>query len=194
METNPLDIRKDQKTVFETREQALVEFPKMLQERHDALNKIHGLILSGESSVTELFDFTKTVHADLELIWMRAEMLKRIVGSPEEYQVVIAKVEAGQTSDAHLHEVGSSSFVVMGEKTGFKKPDGLLYRTGYIDFTNKKAVIDKQYECFEGMEMDIPSNQIHQFENPTETPHHVLIVTHPIISVEEGDVDIHFTK
>ncbi|MFA7193930.1 MAG: hypothetical protein WC087_03370 [Candidatus Paceibacterota bacterium] len=179
---------------FEKREIALDKFPKMLEERHDALNKIHNLILNGEYSVEELFDFEKTIHADLELIWMRPEMLEKFVGSPEEYQVVVAKVETGQTSDAHLHEVGSSSFVVLGDKSGFIKPADLVYRTGYIDFLQKKAILDKEYKCEDGLEMDIPSNQIHQFENKTEKPAHVLIVTHPIISVKEGEVDIHFAK
>ena len=177
---------------FETREQPLEQLPRMMQERHEILGKIHQLIKGGEYKVEDLFDFEKTVHADLELVWMKPEFVSKFAGSPEEYQVVIAKVQPHQTSDAHLHEVGSSSFIVLGPKASFAEPSQLFYRTGYIDFQTKTAVLDRQYRCDEDLELDIPSNQIHQFENRSEDPAHVLIVTHPIISVKEGDVDIHF--
>ncbi|MEI6490784.1 MAG: hypothetical protein WCO16_03410 [bacterium] len=177
---------------FETKEQPLEQLPRLMQERHDALKKIHQLITDGTYKVEDIFDFEKTVHADLELIWMKPQFVSDLIGSPEDYQVVIAKVQPHQTSDAHLHEVGSSSFIVLGSQMGFANPGQLLYRTGYVDFQKKAAVLNHQQQCAEGLELDIPSNQIHQFENKSEAPAHILIVTHPIISVKEGDVDIHF--
>lgn len=168
------------------------KLPPYMHRRHEALNKIHTKLLQNPELVKELFDFENSVHADLELSWIQPEFQEKEIGGAKEYQVVIAKVKADQTSDAHMHEIGSSSFVVLGSKLGFPNPTNLIYRTGTFQFPSCETTIDKEITCTEGLELDIPSHQIHQFENKNSEDAFVLIVTHPPISVEEGHEDIHF--
>lgn len=52
---------------------------------------------------------------------------------------------------------------------------------------------NEDIRCSEGMELDIPSNTVHQFINESNEPNYLLIVTHPIISVKERQEDIYFT-
>lgn len=164
--------------------------PPYMRRRHVALHKIHSLLLNGQESIESLFDVEKTTHADLELSWIKPRF-QEIIGSAKEYQIVLARVAPGQVSDAHMHEIGASSFIVMGEKTGLPKPEHLLYRTGEFDFETKEAQLKKEITCEEGLELDIPSYQIHQFENKNSESAYVLIVTHPIILVEKGHEDIY---
>lgn len=162
-----------------------------MRERHEALRKIYSLILSGEESIQSLFDFSKTVHADLDLSWIRPDFQEKHIGPVEKYQIVIATVNPEQTSDAHLHEVGASSFVVLGPKVGVFAPSNLTFRTGELLFPSGDIKMKSEVLCHEELEIDIPSYQVHQFENKGDKPAQVLIVTHPIISVEEGKEDIH---
>jgi quercetin dioxygenase-like cupin family protein len=166
--------------------------PPFMKRRHEVLQKIHTLLLSDTKRIGELFDFNKTVHADLDLSWIDPIFQEKEIGSSKEYQVVIATVKAGQTSDAHMHEVGASSFIVLGTKANFPEPTNLIYRTGTLHFPSGDATIDKEVNLKEGDELDIPSYQIHQFENKSDKDAYVLIVTHPIISVEKDHEDIHF--
>ena len=166
--------------------------PPYMQKRHEALSKIHTLLVDKKETIDSLFDFSKTVHADLDLSWIRPEFQEKNIGLLKEFQVVIATVQPGQTSDAHMHEIGASAFVVLGQKVGAPNPEDLTYRTGALNFSSGEAEITKEIKCVEGLELDIPSYQIHQFENKSDKPAQILIVTHPIISVEEGHEDIHF--
>lgn len=170
----------------------MTTFPPYMTRRHEALKKIHSVLLDKKGAVTELFDFNNTVHADLDLSWIHPEFQEKTIGSIKDFQVVIATVNAGQTSDAHMHELSASSFIVLGPKTGFPEPSELNYRTGQLEFPSGEVKIINEVVLREDDELDIPSYQIHQFESKSDKPAHVLIVTHPIISVEEGHEDIHF--
>jgi len=166
--------------------------PPIMAKRHEILIKVYNKLKNDNSLVRRLFDFNKTVHADLDLSWIDESFQKKEIGSLSDYQIVIATVKAGQTSDAHLHEKGASSFIVLGEKTGFNNPKHLEFRTGILDFPSLKVKKIGEVKCSEEMEMDIPSNIVHQFENKGKEDANILIVTHPIIYVKEGEEDIHF--
>ena len=168
------------------------QLPPYMHRRHEALNKIYAMLLSKEESIQSLFDFENSIHADLELSWIKPDFQEKHIGSTKEFQIVLARVKPGQTSDAHMHEIGASSFIVLGPKVGMPEPKDLIYRTGAFDFQTREATITKEITLEEGMELDIPSHQVHQFENKNIEPAYTLIVTHPIISVEKGHEDIHF--
>jgi quercetin dioxygenase-like cupin family protein len=169
------------------------KMPIFMAERHKILHKIYSSIKKNPELVRKIFDFNKTIHADLELSWLDEGYQKKEIGSLKDYQIVIATVKSGQTSDAHLHEKGASSFIVLGKKTGFNEPKKLLYRTGRLDFPSLKVKKLDEINCREGLEIDIPSYIVHQFQNKGDKDACILIVTHPIIDVKEGHEDIHFT-
>ncbi len=166
--------------------------PPLMKERHAALNKIYKIISSNPEKIKDIFDFNKTTHADLDLSWINSDFQEKEIGEKSDYQIVVATVQPQQKSKAHLHEIGSSSFIVLGEKAGFKEPKNLIYRTGRIEYPSGDIKMNEDIKCYEGLELDIPSNTIHQFINETDEPNYLLIVTHPIINVEEGHGDIHF--
>lgn len=164
-----------------------------MAKRHEVLQKIYSRLKRNPSEARKLFNFEKTVHADLELSWIEEKFQKKEIGPTSEFQIVIAKVKAGQTSDAHPHEKGSSSFITLGKKTGFDSPKNLFFRTGTLEFPSLKVKRLDEVKCEEETEKDIPSNVVHQFQNKSEKDAYILIVTHPIIYVKEGEEDIHFS-
>jgi quercetin dioxygenase-like cupin family protein len=166
---------------------------KLLAERKDALHKIKTYIDAHPQEIKKLFDFNKTVHADLDLSWINTEFQEKEIGPKEEYQIVIATVQPNQTSQSHHHEVGASSLVVLGQKNGFSAPLKLFYKSGAFKPEGEIKYAEK-IACTEGLEIDIPANTVHQFINENNEPAYLLIVTHPIISVEEGHEDIHFVS
>lgn len=168
------------------------EMPPIMARRHAVLQRIYNKIRENPEIIKKLFDFNKTEHADLELSWMDENFQKKEIGALGEYQIVIAAVKAGQISDAHLHEIGSSSFIILGKKTGFNEPKNLILRTGLLDFSSLKVRKLDEIKCEEGMEGDIPSNTIHQFQNKGNKEVNLLIVTSPIIDVKKGQEDTHF--
>ena len=161
------------------------------EERHQVIQKIYEALLLGRVTLEALFG-AKTVHADLILSWVDPDYQKEHIGSPEEFQIVLATVKPRQTSNPHYHEVGTSTFAVLGEKIGITPPQNLLYRIGEVSISSKKAIISEVLQCQEGMIIDIPPYTMHQFENQSDIPAQLLIVTHPIISVKKGEEDIHF--
>lgn len=163
-----------------------------MSRRHEALKRVYSALLTNTESIRTLFDFEKTTHADLDLSWIKPDFQEKHIGPTTDYQVIIATVKPGQVSDAHMHEIGASAFVVLGPKTGCPTPVNLTYRTGKLAFPSGSVEITEEVICAEGLEIDIPSYQVHQFENKSNEPALILIVTHPIISVEEGNEDIHF--
>ena len=149
------------------------------------MRKVYDLISSDPAKIQEIFDFNKTEHADLDLSWMDPRFQEKEFGPENEYQIVIATVQPGQKSKAHFHEVGASSFVVLGPKMSFPEPKDLIYIYGKLN---------QEVKCYEGLELDIPSNTTHQFVNKHAESANVLIVTHPIISVRENKEDIHYAN
>lgn len=162
-----------------------------MRRRHEALAKVHSLLLEKKFTVEQMFAGNKTTHADLVLSWACDEV-QNMIGPKETYDVLMATVEAGHVSNAHLHEIGASSFVVLGPKVGLPEPTGLIYRTGALAFPGAEVAITDEVVCHEGQELDIPSYQVHQFENKSSQPAYIVIVAHPVISIEEGEEDIHF--
>ncbi len=172
----------------------ITKMPSFMTQRHKILHEIYSKIEKDKFLVKRLFNFKKTIHADLDLSWIDNHFQEKEVGSPSEYQIVIATIKTGQISDTHIHEVGSSAFIVLGNKTGFSSPTSLVYRTGHLEFPSLKVDLSNEINLNEGDELDIPSYIAHQFENKGSEDAHILIVTHPIISVEEDHEDIYFTK
>ncbi len=163
-----------------------------MNERHNALNKIYNIISSNPKKIKELFNFNETTHADLDLSWINIEFQEKEIGSKNDYQIVIATVQSNKKSKGHFHEIGSSSFIILGPKTGFVEPTNLTFRTGRIEYPSGHIKRYEDIKCHEGLELDIPSNTIHQFINESNAPNHLLIVTRPIINVEKGYEDISF--
>ena len=62
-----------------------------------------------------------------------------------------------------------------------------------LEFPSLNVKKTGSLKCKEEMEMDIPPYAIHQFQNSGDEDLHLLIVTHPIISIKKGEEDIHFT-
>lgn len=164
------------------------------RQRHEAIKKVYSVLLSGEKTIKDLFGSSKTIHADLDLSWIDPEFQAGRIGSPEEFQVVLAKVNGHQTSNAHYHEVGASTFIVLGQKTGMTEPRNLTYRTWKLQPSSHELVATDEVLCDEEFKSDIPPYTVHQFENKDPEPAYLLIVTHPIISIEEGEEDILFVQ
>jgi len=163
-------------------------------ERYSLLMRMYGEMMTRRKKVWELFDANRTIHADLDLNWIDADFLKASIDQPDAFQIVIATVRPMQTSKAHYHEVGASTFRVLGGKIELPYPQNLLYREGTVQPGSGVANIINEIRCEEGMMRHIPAGTVHQFENRSNDPAHLMIVTHPIICVEEGHEDIHFVK
>ncbi len=166
--------------------------PPLMGARHACLNKIYNIIVNNPEKIKELFDFNKTTHADLDLSWINIDFQEKEIGEKNDYQIVVATVQPQQKSKGHLHEIGSSSFIVLGQKNNLNEPKNLTFRTGKIEYPSGDIKLNDDIKCYEGLELDIPSNTVHQFINESDEPNYLLIVTHPIISVEEGHEDTHF--
>ncbi len=164
------------------------------EKRYSLLLRVFGEISTRRHKIWDLFDAQHTVHADLDLNWIEPRFMESSIDNPKEFQVVIATVQPGQKSKAHYHEVGASTFRVLGKEAGLSAPQALIYREGILQPESNAAHIIHEVQCKEGLMKHIPSGTVHQFENKTQTPARLLIVTHPIICVEEGHEDIHFVK
>ncbi len=161
-----------------------------MKKRHDVLQK--ALAVIRYDNVAECFQKKKTVHADLLLMWMREGFQNKKVAPCADYQIVIARIEPGQKSRPHFHEVGASSFVeIMGADLGFFAPADVLYRFGRLTF-HGTAVSEGATHLGGDRILNIFPYQVHQFENRGEKPAHILIVTHPPIYVGEDEEDIYF--
>ncbi len=161
-----------------------------MQERHIVLKIVYTEIC--DQSLDAVFGEKITNHAGLQLRWIKDDFQNREIGSCDEYQIVIAKVEAGQRSQPHLHEVGASSFLVLGKKVGLPYPMLKYYAKRFTeDFVWGPQNIS---DVREGTLRDIFPYEVHSFRNGEDTPAYLLIVAHPIIYIKEGMEDIHLVE
>lgn len=165
--------------------------PPVMAARHHILNTLYERMRKDKGLAKQIFDFNHTEHADLDLSWIDTSYQKSLC-SPSEYQIMIATVRAHQSSRPHYHELGASSFIVLGAEAGFRDPPYLFYQTGNLEFPRMQAADVRSERCTPGMERDIPPYLVHRFSNDGGLDSSLLIVTHPLIEIIEGKEDIHF--
>jgi|GEM_PF-4607560 hypothetical protein len=167
----------------------LSDLPPLMQKRHILLHSVFNA-LGKRKSGRGLFDFKQTIHADLELHWMDPNVQDKLYGRWADYQIVMARLARGQKTRLHFHEKGTSSFVVTSEYMGFSRPD-IIYRSRPFEGLRQAQPWTEIRSPFEKT-IDIFPYQVHQFENKGQRAVYILIVTNPIISLENGHEDIHF--
>jgi hypothetical protein len=166
--------------------------PPLMKIRHEILNKVHSYMIQNKDW-KNMFNYKHAKHADLELSWMGPKMQKKLVGENlNESEILIAKLMPKQKSKAHLHEIGSSSFIVLGKKLSLPDPKTIKFTTYQYDYSTRMLCGRKVHRCKEGDELDIPSHLVHQFENTADSEAYLLIVAKPIISTTKDFSDIHF--
>lgn len=166
--------------------------PPLMKIRHKILNKMHSYMAQNKDW-KNMFNYKHAKHADLELSWIDPKIQKKITGeNSKESEILIAKLMPKQKSKAHLHEIGSSSFIVLGKKLSLSDPKTIKFTTYQYDYSSRKLYGRKAYRCKEGDELDIPAHLVHQFENMADSESYLLIVAKPIISTTEEFSDIHF--
>lgn len=176
--------------------------PRTMKARREALQKAFGFFQSYTNARYRLFEAKETDHAGLKLQWMKPKY-HDLIGPKDQFQVVVAKIEAHTESRPHYHEIGASSFLVLGPAEHYVRPKDLIFRSGFpaIEHLHQnRSLIHYDDSAFYQHKRkvnyqdtgEILAGQVHHFENRHNKPAYILIVTHPIISIETGNEDTYF--
>jgi hypothetical protein len=161
---------------------------RFMSRRYKAIEAAYATLK--KHPLKSIFLAKKTIHAGLELRWLKPAVQEELDLPKDKFQIVVARIKPRQKTLAHLHEVGASSFMVLGPDVDLPDSQELFFNCGmqrHIMGTQRVTSWRKDIT-------DIFPLQIHQFDNRGEKMAYVLIVVHPVISTAEDQEDIYFVK